>query len=201
MKELYKALLAAQQELEGVVKNAENPFHKNFYADLKAVIETVKPVFNKHGILIFQTNDSHAGVGAITVLTQLIHAETGEFVDSSLTLPLKDNTPQAAGSALTYARRYALATITGLYQEDDDGNAASVGSKPKQKAAQPAGTISPKQALRNIFAAGKPDGSQYQITEFQRLIGLNSIDKSTEEQCAEALQRYYAIEQGASRVK
>jgi hypothetical protein len=39
--------------------------------------------------------------------------------------------PQAAGSALTYARRYALQSIAGIPSEDDDGNQASQAS-PKQ---------------------------------------------------------------------
>ena len=38
--------------------------------------------------------------------------------------------PAGYGSAVTYGRRYGLAAITGLYQDDDDGNAAS--AKPNQ---------------------------------------------------------------------
>ena len=129
MKELYKALLAAQMELTGVVKNAKNPYFKSDYADLKAVMDTVKPVFNSHGILVQQINDDGGELSSVTVVTELIHAETGESLISRLTLPIKDNTPQAVGSALTYARRYALACIAGLYQEDDDGNASSVQPK------------------------------------------------------------------------
>lgn len=45
------------------------------------------------------------------------------------------------GSAMTYARRYALAAIAGLYQDDDDGNAASGVPEVKHKPAktQPTG--------------------------------------------------------------
>jgi hypothetical protein len=37
----------------------------------------------------------------------------------------KQNDPQAAGSAITYFRRYQLAAIVGVYQTDDDANLAS----------------------------------------------------------------------------
>lgn len=193
MKELYKALLAAQMELTGVVKNAKNPYFKSDYADLKAVMDTVKPVFNSHGILVQQRNNNDGEPGTITVVTELVHAESGQSIGSRLTLPLKDKTPQAAGSALTYARRYALACIAGLYQEDDDGNASSVQPKKEVKTA--------KQQLRDIFVSGKPDGTPYKIAEFQKLIGLQSIDGSTEEECQKALERYQSINEGAKRVR
>lgn len=201
MKELYKALLAAQMELTGVVKNAKNPYFKSDYADLKAVMDTVKPVFNSHGVFIQQTNNDDGEPGTITVVTELIHAESGESIASRLTLPLKDKTPQAAGSALTYARRYALACVAGLYQEDDDGNAASTPKAEAKPEPQQIQAKSAKKQLQDIFIAGKPDGTQYQIAEFQRLIGLDSIDKSTEEQCQQALQRYQSIVKGAVNVK
>jgi hypothetical protein len=44
---------------------------------------------------------------------------------STLGVTPKDDTPQAMGSALTYARRYALTAMVGIAQVDDDGNAAS----------------------------------------------------------------------------
>ncbi len=60
--------------------------------------------------------------------TIIVHAESGEWMESSYVMPVaKQNDPQAMGSAITYARRYALASIFNLNQEesDDDGNLAS----------------------------------------------------------------------------
>jgi len=50
----------------------------------------------------------------------------------------QQNTPQAIGSCITYARRYALASMVGIAPEDDDGNAASQGgmNRPQAVAAQ-----------------------------------------------------------------
>src|SRR6202008_4399225 len=62
--------------------------------------------------------------------TRLLH-ESGEWMEGTLVMPLPKQDPQGFGSAMTYARRYALAAITGLYQDDDDGNAGSgVGQRP-----------------------------------------------------------------------
>jgi hypothetical protein len=53
-------------------------------------------------------------------------------------MPLKDATnPQAAGSALTYARRYALSAIMGICPVDDDGNAASAAPRASKQAKEP----------------------------------------------------------------
>ena len=52
--------------------------------------------------------------------TRLFH-DSGEWVEDTATIPLPKNDPQGYGSAATYGRRYALAAITGLYQDDDDG--------------------------------------------------------------------------------
>ncbi|KAG1445345.1 hypothetical protein G6F57_017589 [Rhizopus arrhizus] len=51
--------------------------------------------------------------------------ESGEWISDTLVMPLPKQDPQGYGSAMPYARRYALAAITGVYQDDDDGNAAS----------------------------------------------------------------------------
>ena len=59
--------------------------------------------------------------------------ESGEWIESTITVPMSKNDAQGYGSAITYARRYSLAAITGLPQEDDDGNEASKQSKPKQE--------------------------------------------------------------------
>ena len=59
-------------------------------------------------------------------LTTILMHDTGEFISSFMELmPIKEE-PQAQGSAITYARRYALSAILGLDTEaDDDGNQAS----------------------------------------------------------------------------
>lgn len=121
---LAKAICAAQLSLKPVKKECDNPFFKSKYADLASVWEALKP-FHENGIAITQSPVACGRAGHICLETQLTH-ESGEWMRSTLELPLAKNDPQGAGSALTYARRYALGCMTGVVtEEDDDGNAAS----------------------------------------------------------------------------
>ena len=131
IKELASALALAQGEIENAHKSAANPFFKSKYADLAEVINTLKPVFAKHGLSYTQMPSGMDENGKVTVETMLMH-KSGEWLLSSITLPMTGKTDsQAVGSAITYARRYALAAVCGIAQEDDDGNAASAPA-PKQ---------------------------------------------------------------------
>ena len=126
------ALVAAQQAITFASKDAKNPHFKSTYADLPAVIDAIKPSLNAQGIMFLQA-PSPSEPGTLALTTRLVH-ESGEWIEDTATVPLPKNDPQGYGSAMTYARRYALAAITGLYQDDDDGNAAShVPAKPAQQ--------------------------------------------------------------------
>lgn len=135
---LAKAIALAQAELKPVKREAENPFFKSRYADLASVWEALKP-FNKHGIAISQV-PFDAGEGMIGLTTQLSH-ESGEWIAGNLALPVSKGDAQGVGSAITYARRYALGCMTGVVTEDDDdGNTASQ-AKPAQRFAQQKATV------------------------------------------------------------
>jgi hypothetical protein len=119
---LAPALVKAQAEVENATKNATNPHFKSQYADLAEIIRTVKPVFTVNGLAVLQVpgfEDGHA-----TVESMLIH-ESGEWIAGVSGAPLQKADPQGVGSAITYLRRYSLAALAGIAQEDDDGNAAT----------------------------------------------------------------------------
>lgn len=116
------ALLKAQRAITFAAKDATNPHFKNKYADLPAVIDAIKPALNDSGIMFMQT-PSPSDSGSLALTTRLLH-ESGEWIEDTATVPLPKNDPQGYGSAMTYARRYSLAAMTGLYQDDDDGVAA-----------------------------------------------------------------------------
>jgi len=122
IKDLAAALCKAQTSIKGALKSSENPFFKSKYADLSAVWEACREPLAKNGLAISQ----HAGGdGAmVEVETVLLHS-SGQWISSTLTMRPTKGDPQAFGSAITYARRYALAGIVGVVTEDDDGNAAS----------------------------------------------------------------------------
>jgi hypothetical protein len=128
-KTLQEALVLALAEMPNPVKNANNPAFKRDgkvlkYADLEATLDACKPILAANGIALMQmpVNGERGEIGVHTVL--IGHGEQmdcGTFV-----LPMEGSTPQKAAGAITYARRYALTTLFGLAQEDDDANAASV---------------------------------------------------------------------------
>lgn len=120
---LCSAMAAAFGEIEGATKSANNPHFKTKYADLTAVIEAIKPALINHGLFFTQhPKPSEKGITVETVL----HHENGDHLSlGELFVPANKQDAQGFGSALTYARRYALVTAFGVPVEDDDGNAAS----------------------------------------------------------------------------
>lgn len=117
------ALLQAQKAITFAVKDSKNPHFKSTYADLGSVIDACKTALNEAGIAFMQM-PAPSDIGCIALTTRLLH-ESGEWIESTATCPLPKNDPQGYGSANTYLRRYSLAAAVGLYQDDDDGNAAS----------------------------------------------------------------------------
>lgn len=122
IKHIAAALNKAQAEMSGAKKGANNPFFKSKYADMNSVVDAVRIPFCNNGLSYSQfpiMQDNKVGVETI-----LMH-ESGEWMSDILVLPMVKQDPQAAGSAITYAKRYALQSIAGIPSEDDDGNSAS----------------------------------------------------------------------------
>lgn len=130
-KGLYPALLAVQAEAPTLQKTAINPHFKSRFVPLEEVTEAVMPLLSKNG-LVWTTLPGHTENGSPVLQYALIHADTGEQLRGSMALLPAKADPQGQGSAITYARRYALMAVLGLVaDEDDDGNKAS---KPKPDA-------------------------------------------------------------------
>ena len=121
IKNLAEALCNAQATMGGAVKDSANPFFKSSYADLTSVIKAIKQPFTDNGLSYtqFPVTNEH-GIG---VITRLMHT-SGEWLEQEYYLPIVKRDPQAAGSAITYARRYALQSIAGIPTADDDAEAA-----------------------------------------------------------------------------
>ena len=97
--------------MSGAKKGAANPFFKSKYADMNSVVDAVRVPFSNHGLSYSQFPIYQDGL--VGVETILMH-ESGEFISSELVLPITKKDAQAAGSAITYARRYALQSIAGI---------------------------------------------------------------------------------------
>jgi hypothetical protein len=120
--ELAAALSKAQGEITGALKESANPFFKSRYADLASCWDACRGPLSKNSLAVFQAAET--STDGLVLTTTLAHS-SGQWMRASLAVTPKDDTPQAMGSALTYARRYALTAMVGVAQVDDDGNAAS----------------------------------------------------------------------------
>jgi len=156
LNELATALVAAQAEFGAVPKGSVNPFFKSKYAALPDVVSHATPILSKHGLAISQFIDGEYTEGdALT--TYLLHS-SGQFISHTMRLHLVKDDPQAQGSAVTYARRYAYMAALGLVaDEDDDGNKATqaksgaVYEQSKPRATAPAKPLStPSDAPKDV---------------------------------------------------
>ena len=120
--ELFAALAKAQAEIENASKNAANPHFRSRYADLAEVLNTVRPVLAKHGLSVMQS--TAFGGAMVSVETVLAHSSGGLVSSTASCVPAKVDA-QGVGAATTYLRRYALAAMAGVAQEDDDGNSSA----------------------------------------------------------------------------
>ena len=131
---LAAALSKFQSEVENPTKDSQG--HNYKYADLANILNAVKQPLTNNKLSVCQMLGSSAQ--GISVTTILMH-ESGEYIESMLSLPQEANSrmsaAQQAGAVITYARRYALAACLGIAQQDDDAAKPTVshqeGAKPK----------------------------------------------------------------------
>ena len=124
--ELAAALAKAQAELRNPVFDSQNPHFKSKFASLAQVRDTITPTLAKHGLSVTQlaTNDEQ---GRPSVETVLLHS-SGQWIASTLAVPVGKADAHGAGSAITYARRYSLMAIVNVVgDQDDDGNTEVAG--------------------------------------------------------------------------
>lgn len=136
---LAAALASFQAELPQIKKdqtarvNSDKGSYSYTYADLATVSLQVMPLLGKHG-LSFTSWPSTTQRGFM-LRYYLLH-ESGEQMSGEYPLPVDVKSPQAMGSAITYARRYALCSVTGVSPDDDDDAAAAEGAKASRRAEQ-----------------------------------------------------------------
>ena len=120
---IYEKLFQIQENSMKVVKGSENPFFKSKFAGLNAVLDMLKPILSENKIVMYQAPVESDG-NRINLKTVLVDIEDGSKVESVITIPYASNDPQKAGSAITYARRYALKSLFNMQDVDDDSEGA-----------------------------------------------------------------------------
>lgn len=136
---LTTALVDIQGKLRGYAEDSDNPYFESKYGDLTSVWAAIRAPLSANGLAVIQTLGECEDPQSVAVTTTLAHT-SGEWVSSTVRMKADRPGPQAIGSAITYARRYALAAIVGIAPADDDGEGATShsggGRKTKQKKAQ-----------------------------------------------------------------
>lgn len=124
---LALALSKAQSSISGAVKDSTNPFFSSKYANLESVVEAIRgPLADNELSFAQMTTKNEQG---LFVNTLIMHS-SGEWLEGSYPVICKTmDDPQKVGAAMTYARRFSLASAFGVPQIDDDGNTAA--EKPK----------------------------------------------------------------------
>ena len=135
--ELAPALVAAIAAMPSIAKSskAEIPTkaggkYSYAYAGLAEHLDAIRPVLAAHGLAVLQpTSNTEQGVPIVS--TVVMHV-SGQYISSTLAMKPSNADAQSVGSAITYARRYALAATLSIATEDDDGAHASRPALPER---------------------------------------------------------------------
>jgi hypothetical protein len=125
---LLAAMLAVQGEAPTLPKDATNPHYRSKYTPLDTIVETIGPILHRHG-LVWSTLPGTDAHGAPALTYRLAHAATGEVLEGTMPLLLSKQDAQGQGSAITYARRYALCAVLNLVADDDDDGASAAAGR------------------------------------------------------------------------
>ena len=181
--ELITAVNRFQSIMPIVSRRSNNPYHHSRYADLATIWEAIQKPLTECGLAVLQpssTTDDKTGVRVETFLTHI----SGQWISDVLTVyprpekPKRDEgnldqapfiSPQALGSAQTYARRYALCAMLGIVTDDDDGDGEAAegraGGNGNQKRTPP--------------ATPKPEEPREARNLKEAQMALNELDQAT----------------------
>jgi len=212
--ELAIALSKTQATMKPAPMNATNPFLKNKYADLGAVIETSRGVLASNGLSVSQLV---GGLGdEISVTTVLMHT-SGQWLESTVSMSVGEergkSAAQVAGSIITYLRRYSLASILGMYaDEDTDGNNVKPAENKVQNNGHKPSGISLEDAVNHLNSAGvkygdlpndklalmfnqlakvknPTDDQLYKIEVIKIIMGARSVEQASEPSLIETAEK------------
>lgn len=119
--ELVTALTKASGQIKVARKDSENPFFHSRYADLSAITEASREALVNNDLVVTQSTSIELNQ---MVLVTTLHHVSGQWIRGYYPISAMKADPQSMGSAVTYARRYALSSMLGIVTEDDDGESS-----------------------------------------------------------------------------
>ena len=169
---LAKALIGLQAQMPVAPYDADNPFFKSRYASLNSIWSVCRPLLAEYelGVIQLPVSSSFVDGNAVNagLSTRLIHS-SGEWIEDTFYIPLEagPRAAQAAGSIITYLRRYSLAALLGVVTDED-----SDGEPPGNNGQKPNTKVTPKKASEDEskFASDKQ-------LKFLHVIGTKNYGK------------------------
>jgi hypothetical protein len=118
------ALIKAQSQMQGISKEGKNPAFKSKYVTLDSILDTLRPILTSNGLMLTQGSQQPETMQTVTVESRIIHT-SGEWISTTVTIPVTKPDAHGLGSALTYGRRYSVSALLAISaDEDDDANGA-----------------------------------------------------------------------------
>lgn len=181
--ELMQALIKAQKEVVAPKKGAINPHFKSKYATLDMVYESCRKPLLDNNLNLSHTVEFKEG--KYWLVTHLYHAN-GECMTTHLPMFIDKVTSQGFGSALTYARRYAICSLLALpCNEDDDGNAADK----DQSKASVSPYVNEKQLEDLLNILNGHDDIKARVLCFYKITSFEALLKDHFAQCKTNIQK------------
>ena len=188
--EIAAALAKAQGAMENAKFNKINPHFRNKYADLAAIIDAIKKPLADNGIGYSQVTHVING-DTFVLVTKLLHA-SGQWIESEYPLPLAADKPQVMGSALTYARRYELATICGIAAEEDNDAEGVAEATAARKPPKPAPDIvKPIMAAATALGISEYDPKTGEVNESTPDIDVQDMAREASRRGREVMKHFY----------
>ena len=137
LSELVLAMVNFNSDFQNtkLVKDGKNEHLKNKYLTLDNILNTIRPILTKNGLVVVQA------LAGDYLVTTLYHV-SGQFIQSEMPFhPMSGNKGtnalQELGGGITYAKRYAISAMLGIsVDEDNDGQGSKIASnqlKPKKR--------------------------------------------------------------------
>ena len=160
-KELWAAFAKFRGQVKQPPKTADNPYFKSKYVNLEGVMQSVDAALPGTGLAYSQlVENCDNGVSVSTLVT---HSSGEWMLVGPLTLAPTKRDPQGYGSAITYAKRYQLASAFGISSDvDDDANAGTFGDNSRRQSGyqrQPQGRQTPQQKALHDQATAKMEAT------------------------------------------
>jgi hypothetical protein len=145
---LAEGLAKAQGAMSAAEKGRVNPFFKSKYADLSDVWDACRKPLSDNGLAVIQITVGNKT--DIQIETTLLH-KSGQFIKGLIPVLQGKQDMQGLGAAITYARRFSLAAMVGVYQDDNDGNGSSNGNAADADADADAGILGFDERMSNFI--------------------------------------------------